>query len=255
MRHTADDAAGQRDAADIAEHLLAAIQMSGHPWNDHAVKYAIHVLSDYEPAMACAACIEAAKASRGRLCIADIIAQLPLRPQDWPSAEEAFASVPKTEDASAIVCNEQMMAWGGVADLYHDGDRYGARTAFIKSYERMVAAARGRGERPRQWLSGATGADRASSDADAVNGAIARRALPGAQPRLAIEHARAQRPPQHTGFLRLREVLDEYARSEHGVRDFRTLGNANAAPRSIDDRNAFMDRELEKLSRLILGRP
>jgi hypothetical protein len=83
---------------------------------------------------------------------ADIIAQVRGVSSDdgRPTADEAFALLPKSELETAVWTPEMAQAWyAGASDLY-ETDRIGSRMAFRASYERLVERARRDGA-PIKW--------------------------------------------------------------------------------------------------------
>jgi hypothetical protein len=80
--------------------------------------------------------------------IADIIAKIP---GGWPSADEAWGLVPRTEDESTVWTQEMAEAWGAAYPMLCEGDKVAARMAFKSAYERLVSDARNEGRKP-DWI-------------------------------------------------------------------------------------------------------
>jgi hypothetical protein len=59
-----------------------------------------------------------------------------------PTADEAWASIPHSENESVIWTEEMAQAYGVAAPLIENGDKVAARRAFIDRYEWLVAKAR-----------------------------------------------------------------------------------------------------------------
>lgn len=59
-----------------------------------------------------------------------------------PGPEEAWASMPKSESESAVLTQEQLIAWGICVDLFYAGDKIAARMAFKEAYARLISEAR-----------------------------------------------------------------------------------------------------------------
>ncbi|CNI91284.1 hypothetical protein [Yersinia enterocolitica] len=66
---------------------------------------------------------------------------------DWLSANEAWAlALPAQDEANTVVwTNEIAQAWSIAQPIMQEGDKVGARMAFIAAYERLTKAAQGTG--------------------------------------------------------------------------------------------------------------
>lgn len=71
---------------------------------------------------------------------------------DWLSANEAWAlALPAQDEANTVVwTNEIAQAWSIAQPIMREGDKVGARMAFIAAYERLTKAAQGTGRAP-EW--------------------------------------------------------------------------------------------------------
>ncbi|CNL87255.1 hypothetical protein [Yersinia pseudotuberculosis] len=69
---------------------------------------------------------------------------------DWLSANEAWAlALPAQDEANTVVwTNEIAQAWSIAQPIMQEGDKIGARMAFIAAYERLAKAAQGTGRSP-----------------------------------------------------------------------------------------------------------
>ncbi len=94
------------------------------------------------------ATVEAMKTTKGRLTIGDVQKQVdllsPKTADDHPSAEEAWAAIPKSERETAYLTREMMDAIqrGGINDYLNRGDFIGAERAFKRLYDENVAKSR-----------------------------------------------------------------------------------------------------------------
>jgi len=95
-----------------------------------------------------------------------------------PTADEAWAMCPRSEDESLFWTEEMAKAYGVAAPLLHHGDQVAARKAFIDRYESLVATARAAGVRMK--VTPSFGFDRAGREA-AVHRAVERGLLPAAK--------------------------------------------------------------------------
>lgn len=87
---------------------------------------------------------------RGRLCLADVIARLD---DGRPGPEEAWAMLPKSEQASVVWCEEMARAFGVCQPLLEADDQVGARMAFREAYTADVLRARSDGVAPKWTVS------------------------------------------------------------------------------------------------------
>lgn len=68
-----------------------------------------------------------------------------------PSADEAWAMVPRSEDVSVVMTEEISEAWGIAQPLLDEGDQVAARMAFKAAYERITETNKRAGVKPR-WF-------------------------------------------------------------------------------------------------------
>ncbi|UMO89359.1 hypothetical protein HP572_07505 [Pectobacterium sp. PL64] len=70
----------------------------------------------------------------------------------WVSANEAWAiALPAQDEANTLIWTTEIaQAWRVAEPIFSDGDRVGARMAFIAAYDRLVATAQSSGVLP-QW--------------------------------------------------------------------------------------------------------
>lgn len=109
-----------------------------------------------------------------------------IKPDGRPSADEAWAIAPKTEDASAVISDEMAEALSVAQPLIESRDLIAARMAFKAAYERAVEANKLRGIPPKWFPSlGSNPHERERAIADAVR-----------LGRLRPEHGAALLPPE-----------------------------------------------------------
>jgi hypothetical protein len=101
--------------------------------------------------------VEAGLSSHLRTCRfaptpADIIAAI-CSADGRPTADEAWAMIPRSESESVIWTDEMSYAYGIAAPLLEAGDAVAARRAFIDAYEGSVAKARSAGKPVKAWPS------------------------------------------------------------------------------------------------------
>jgi hypothetical protein len=83
---------------------------------------------------------------------ADVITALTAR-DGRPSADEAWAMMPRSEQESVCWTDEMAKAFGVASPLLDAGDQVAARRAFIDRYEFEVSAARRSGTPVNAWMS------------------------------------------------------------------------------------------------------
>jgi hypothetical protein len=59
-----------------------------------------------------------------------------------PSADEAWAMIPRNESVSAVLSQDMLTAMGAAQPLLDEGDQVAARMAFKESYNRLITEAR-----------------------------------------------------------------------------------------------------------------
>lgn len=110
-----------------------------------------------------------------------------MRPDGRPGADEAWAMIPKDEQASAVMSNEMAEALHIAQPLLDAGDKIGARMAFKEAYTRIVEANKMKGAKP-SWFP-SLGQDKEARDA-----VLAEAVRLG---RLSANHAIGLLPPDH----------------------------------------------------------
>jgi hypothetical protein len=68
-----------------------------------------------------------------------------------PSADEAWAMIPRNESASAVLSQEMLTAMQSAQPLLNENDQVAARMAFKESYSRLVNESR-QTSRPVEWF-------------------------------------------------------------------------------------------------------
>jgi len=111
-----------------------------------------------------------------------------MRPDGRPIADEAWAMIPRDEDASVVMTEEMAEALNVARPLLDTGDQIAARMAFKAAYERLTEANRNAGIKPKWFPS--LGHDRQGRDA-AINEAVR-------LGRLGSEHAKSLAVNQDT---------------------------------------------------------
>lgn len=134
-------------SAQLVEAVMVTSELCGRTFSEAAGRVFLADLSAYPEAQVLGALTRCRKECRGMLTVADVVSRLD---DGRPGAEEAWASIPKTEDQTTIWTTEASQAFGVAVQLIDGGDMVAARMAFKESYLRMVAQARDTGQ-PVEW--------------------------------------------------------------------------------------------------------
>lgn len=129
------------------ELLLQAIAVTAELTGTELTKEAARVFADdlteYPLEQVLAALKRCRQECRGRMSIADVISRID---DGRPTADEAWAMIPRDEDGSTVWTQEMATAFGLCASMIGDRDATAARMAFRGAYERAVKKARDRHE-------------------------------------------------------------------------------------------------------------
>lgn len=122
----------------LLEMISATAELMGKEISPTAAAVMANDLSVYPHDVAIKA-LDALRKSQGKFSVGAVIEQIEkLQPDGRPGADEAWAMIPKDEYTSAVMTEEMSEAYGIALPLLNDGDKYGARKAFIESYQRIV---------------------------------------------------------------------------------------------------------------------
>lgn len=131
---------------DIFGLLTASAQATGHDLTLDAARLIAQDLAAYQPAQ-----IEQAltklRRKGGRFGTAAIMEHIQAL-DGRPSADAAWAEMPKDESDTAIISREMCAAWAVAAELWAGGDRVGAQIAYKREYSAAVDRARDIGDGP-----------------------------------------------------------------------------------------------------------
>lgn len=131
------------------KNLIKAIAVTAEMYNQNLSEARIEMmvadLSEYREIDLLHSLAACRKECRFMPTIADIIDRLP---GGHPSADEAWAMIPRDESESTVWTAEIAQAWGLVASTLDDGDRVAARMAFKAAYDRLVSKARAEKRQP-----------------------------------------------------------------------------------------------------------
>lgn len=135
----------------ISENLLKAIAVTAELTDTDLTEAAALVMAQdlaaYQENQVIGALVRCRRELKGRLRISEIIDRLD---DGRPEANEAWAMIPKNEDASVVWTREMAEAFGVALPLIEDGDHVAARMAFIEAYKVRCSDARNSGV-PVKW--------------------------------------------------------------------------------------------------------
>lgn len=176
-----------QEKTQFVEMLQATLEIYGTKLTQGAISIWVAALSEYSLEQlrgALSAYVKTAGTGHFAPKPADLI-ELLAGNDGRPGAEEAWATVPHGEHATAVWTDDAMQAYfAGASDLMQRGDTIAARMAFKESYERIIRDARAHKRPVRMLISlGWDVNDRQVKIAEAVSAgrlplAQAKRALP-----------------------------------------------------------------------------
>ncbi|WP_129112125.1 hypothetical protein [Burkholderia pseudomallei] len=150
----------------VLEAIAVTAELCGKVFSPAAARQFAADLSPYPETQVLGALARCRREVKGILTLADVIARLD---DGRPSADEAWAMMPRDETQSVVWTDEMAVAWGLASPLLSAGDQIAARVAFRDCYNRVVTLARCE-RREAQWrLSpGRDAAGRAQAIQDAI---------------------------------------------------------------------------------------
>jgi hypothetical protein len=132
----------------IIENLIATAECFAQQMSQTRAEMILHDLREFSDNDILAALEKCRKTKKFMPSIAEIIEEMPT---GWPSADEAWGLVPRTEDESTVWTQEIAEAWGAAYPMLCEGDKVAARMAFKAAYERLISDARNEGRKP-DWV-------------------------------------------------------------------------------------------------------
>jgi len=134
---------------DIFTAIAATAELMGSPLKPEAIALMVDDLSEYDE-QNLAKALKQLRQKGGRFTVSAIIDQLP-DSSGYPSPEEAWNALPKSEYESGFVCQPMMDGWGACSDSLSRNDYIGARMAFIERYKKSVSDEKFAGGKPSFW--------------------------------------------------------------------------------------------------------
>jgi hypothetical protein len=136
----------------ILEAIAVTAELMGTQISPTAAAIMASDLSGYPKDAVIEALTRVRRESKSRLSLALVIEKIEqLIPDGRPSADEAWAMIPRDEYTSAVLTGEMLEAMGIAQPLLDEGDQVAARMAFKDAYSRLVDAAKRAGNPP-EWF-------------------------------------------------------------------------------------------------------
>lgn len=126
----------------LIEALAVTAELLGTQLSGGAKRVMLMDLDAYPESAVILALGKCRRELKGRLTIAEIVARID---DGRPGAEEAWAMIPRDEDATAVWTEEMVAAWAVARQMINAGEEIPARMAFKEKYLALVADARNSG--------------------------------------------------------------------------------------------------------------
>lgn len=123
----------------LVRALAVTVELTNTEVTREGAAVMVEDLSRYPEAAVLAALTRCRREVRGRLSIADVISRID---DGRPSADEAWAMMPRDEDDTVVWTAEMRDAYTTCKPLLDEGDTTAARYAFRTAYQRHVDRAR-----------------------------------------------------------------------------------------------------------------
>lgn len=141
----------KHDAEQLLEQLYATAEILGSEIKPAAASLMVRDLREYERPEIEQALARCRSEITGRLTLAAILERMPTANAHLTANEAWALALASTDETETVVWTEEIAQALGVASpILGEGDKVGARMAFIAAYERRVEQAKAEGRRP-QW--------------------------------------------------------------------------------------------------------
>lgn len=132
---------------ELIQALAATAELCGTSLSEPAAKLLIADLADFDQRSVLTALSKCRRELKGRLTLAEIVSRID---DGRPGVEEAWAMLPRDEDATVVWTQEMSEAAALANPLIEEGELVAARMAFKEAYLRLIAEAR-EARRPVKW--------------------------------------------------------------------------------------------------------
>lgn len=123
----------------VLEALAVTAELTQTQLSAVAAKVMSDDLAAYPPNQVLGALARCRKELKGRLTVSDVVSRLD---DGRPGPEEAWSILPFDEAQTVVWTEEMAGAWAVALPLIEEGERIGARMAFLESYRARVQKAR-----------------------------------------------------------------------------------------------------------------
>jgi hypothetical protein len=149
----------------VLKTIAIVCEVTASTLSEAAIRMIVRQLQRFPQPQVIKALERCANECKRGLTLADIVERVD---DGRPSAEEAWARVPKSEDDAACMSGEMLIAWAAARGLIKAGDHVAARMTFREVYAREMREARISASAPVWILS--PGFDRSATEAAAIDG-------------------------------------------------------------------------------------
>ena len=123
--------------AELIKEIAVAFELiGGVNLSEQAMDSIIDTLDIFPPKKVRSAIAKCYREVRGRLYPADIVSRI-MMDDGRPSADEAWAMLPRSESESVVWSDEMAEAYGVVTSIIYT-DQFSARKSFVAAYQRIV---------------------------------------------------------------------------------------------------------------------
>lgn len=131
---------------EIIKAIAVTAALTGTDLTEIQVEAMARELDAYPVEQVCAALRRCGREVKYKLTLADILQRID---DGYPTPEEAWSMLPRSEWQSAAMCRPMLVAYCDVSG-WMDDDQTGARISFMRRYKEEVEKARAAGE-PVKW--------------------------------------------------------------------------------------------------------
>lgn len=123
----------------VIQHLAATAELTGYEISPTALAMMATDLSSYSEEVIIKALAMLRRESKYKMTLASVVEQIEkLSPDGRPGADEAWAMIPRTEEATVVWTDEMAQAHSVASPLLEEGDKIAARMAFKEKYQSLV---------------------------------------------------------------------------------------------------------------------
>lgn len=167
----------------LLEAVAVTAELCGRTFSEAAARVFVADLDGYDEQAVIRALSRCRKEVRGALTVADVVTRIE---DGRPSADEAWAMLPRSEAETVVWTDEMAHAYGACYRLIAEGDQSGARMAFKAAYTKAINDARS-DAKPARW-SACLGFDE-TGRSQAIEAAVIAGRLPASERLESLTHS------------------------------------------------------------------